>query len=191
MALIEKQFVERWSELLDTKLWKAYFNGGGSSYLDSFTPKIRLSETDQLSSTMSLKSINDYLKTRSDLLPTCRRCEKKVDGFEMTAPGMIRFRCHNETSNEAIPQELLVNQDKLYDYLVSLKNHRVFSLHAPAAASWQLNTLATSSRSPFEFDIVPFVKTPTRKQSIAPKTPPRLAPILPTKPAKRAITFDD
>ena len=148
----------------------------------------------------SLKSINDYLRTRTDILPTCRRCDKKIDKIEIAYGTLvhetkIRFWCHNTYTSESVPHATVTNQDKMYDYLETLGDKKVSQpLIHPITADYTWISSALSSSSPLS--IGGYAASfgdgqPIKRTDLKPKTPPKLAPILSATRVKRAVTFED
>lgn len=150
----------------------------------------------------SLGQINEYLSSRKDLFPKCLKCDKKVDTIKLVRRNTIRFVCHNSMHDEYIASTTLESQDKIYEYLSSLKDRQVF-VQAPAVEH-KLSSISSMSiiSWPQALETVTWsyavspgqAGPPPVKRKVAPPKPkkaPVFAPILPTQPAKRAITFDD
>mgnify|MGYP001615360828 CR=1 FL=1 len=188
MALIDKTFAlsSKWRDYLMRKSESFAF---GSSDL-----AVAKAQESSPTEKPTLKSINDYLKTRSDLLPTCRRCDKKIDKLELAEGGTMRFRCHGAFVDEYISDSILRNQERMYDYLATLKDKKVFQSVPQSLIGEQLPTMVSSSTRIIwtsQHESMLFGGALTKTVIPKPKTPPRLAPILSAKRVARAITFED
>ena len=114
-------------------LWR----GIGATTAEAVAHIDSLSQTDEPSGErMTRVQINKYLATRSDLLPSCNNCEKKVDMMEFITSNTLRFKCHSAVVDEYVSNDIVRNQDKMYDYLAALPERKVFKLTLQRAALW-------------------------------------------------------
>ena len=193
MALMEKAFVlsSQWRDHLVQSMSRQVDNSISDAVVSKPTDYI---ERDR----PTFKAVNEYLKTRRDLLPTCRECNKLIDSFEFVAPKNMTFYCHGSRVKEVIADSVLKNQEKMYEYLLALKDKEVFfalSLEPDVyTMSYQTSlSIETSSLSPYSLPIPGFGMSvlPNKRPVAKPKAPTKLAPILPANRVKRAITFED
>lgn len=147
-----------------------------------------------------LKSINAYLITRKDLFPRCVQCNKAVKKIELLPSNLLRFSCHNKQESKYISASILSSQDKIYEYLQNLKHLEVFKPATFDYSSVGISSISSCSLvSTSGFFVIASSgqmigsswNQPAKRAIPQPKKPPVLAPILPTQPVKRAITFDD
>jgi hypothetical protein len=185
---------------------------------NAFRPTERPSETDVpsisidsniTSTAKGLRATNKYLATRKDIFPTCLTCKKPVEAIEFVSTRTFRIRCHERFADEYVADG---SQQGFYKLLAELKDREVFKpVETPKPElkkslqmmedSAMLTMISSSSYFPMAYSVRPAqivsmrpIYTDNgqaaRNLPMKPK-PVEYAPMLPTEPAKRAITFED
>jgi hypothetical protein len=149
-----------------------------------------------------VKETNDYLKTRTDLLPKCLWCEKQSEEMWFYSKNTLRIACHGRVADLYIADDIVKNQDRLFEWLKDLPNKEVFTKKPiPYAGQADMRTVTmpmsfypttgyTVSRASDFLDYMGAmpVEAPAKKKTEKKKV---YAPLLEIEPQKRAITFDD
>lgn len=184
MAPIDKTFA-----LSDQ--WRDYLSKTFTKQVDDRIYNAIFDPTIMSSSNAALGDLREKIRLAG---PRCQLCCKLVEDIIVrevpdSLSYCIEFRCHGEQLIQGISREQLVELKSPDNFIQSLFGRDIF--RRKLEFDWSSHVIVTSSISPHPFGVQALGQVPARKQVAAPKTPPKLAPIIPAKTVKRAITFED